>query len=105
MGWLGPAWIGALLATFLITRLALWLSRKRPATLHRLIWAHGLSFGVAFLISGFGYANQTTFAAGTALMIYLPPQIFWFLVDTALLRNKLSRGAREKANEAAPLST
>jgi hypothetical protein len=80
--------LGALIPTFLISRLFLWLSKKRPEAVPRLLVVHLASFAVCFVLAGLGYANDGQFAWQMALGGYLIPQMIWLIFDLAMLAKK-----------------
>lgn len=72
--------LGALIATFLLSRLFLWLLRSRVAGFTRLAVAHVLSLVVVFVAAGFGYADEAGFKAD-AIVPYLIPETIWLVFD------------------------
>ena len=82
--------LGALVPTFLLSRLFLWLS-KRWDNMGRLILVHAISAGIACVLSAFGHAD------GGALdwshsAIYFIAQLLWFGVDLFRRRRQVSQG-------------
>lgn len=71
--------LGALLATFLLSRLALWSMRKWDGGMMRLLAAHAISFAICWAVFAFGSSDGKVYAG--AGLIYLLPQGIWFLVD------------------------
>jgi hypothetical protein len=74
-------WVGALLPTFLISRLMLWLMRSWDGGVRRLIMAHMVALLIATLIGGMGMADGGAFAAAKAFMVFAPPQAVWLTAD------------------------
>lgn len=80
--------LGALLITFLLSRVALWLMRSwQSGGAARLALAHLLSFIICTLIGGFGLADGGAFEGAKAAAIYGLPQTIWLVID--LLRHWL----------------
>ena len=73
--------IGALIATFLISRLILFIMLKWNGGPNRIIIAHVGSLLVASFVGGIGMADGGAFAGVRALTIYVGPQILWLILD------------------------
>jgi len=73
--------IGALIPTFILSRLLLWSLKRWQAPHWRLIVAHGLSLSIAIVIAGLGNADGGSFAGERSVAIYAPAQAFWLIVD------------------------
>lgn len=74
---------GALIATFLISRLVLFLVRKQKRTTIMLLWVHIASY---LATSGLYAAAPATSGQWTfALAMYALPQALWFLFDRVRL--------------------
>ena len=69
----------AFLATFLLSRLTLWLLRKWDGGMTRLLAAHALSLAVCWAVFAFGTLDGKVYLEGGILFIL--PQAIWFLVD------------------------
>lgn len=80
--------LGALIPTFFISRLILWLTRKRDPSVGRIFFANGVSFLIAFTLGGLGFGEGTSFAWMHALNAYLLPQLVWLIVDLAMFGSK-----------------
>jgi hypothetical protein len=80
--------LGALVPTFLISRLFLWPHRKWREGVLRVFVANIASLAVCFVLAGFGYADGGPFAWQRALAGYLLPQIVWLIFDLAMLAKK-----------------
>jgi formylglycine-generating enzyme required for sulfatase activity len=95
--------IGALVPTFLVSRLLLWLLRGWNAGLGRIAFAHTLSLLICALIAGIGRADGGAFAPLEAGLAYLLPQGAWFVVDLIRARAR-GRAAHVStaSNSAAP---
>jgi hypothetical protein len=76
----------AFLATFVLSRLALWLLRKWDGGWLRLA-AHAASFALCWAFFTFGSSDGKVYWSGG--VIYLFPQALWVLVD--YLRGKTGR--------------
>lgn len=81
--------IGALVPTFLISRLILWILRSWDGGSGRYITAHAISLSMSALVAGMGMADGGAFAPLNAAMIYAIPQGIWLMVD--LIRTASSR--------------
>lgn len=77
---------GALIATFLLSRLFLWLTRRWGGAA-RLILVHIASAGLACVLAAFGNADGGVldWSAGA---IYLPAQLVWLVVDLFAARGR-----------------
>lgn len=73
--------VGALVPTFLISRLGLWLTRQWPGGNTRLITVHGVSLLLTAFVGGIGMADGGAFAGAEAAMGYALPQAIWLIVD------------------------
>ena len=69
----------AFLATFLLSRLTLWLLRKWDGGMKRLLAAHALSLAVCWAVFAFGTLDGKVYLEGGVLFVL--PQAVWFLVD------------------------
>lgn len=74
--------LSALVPTFLLSRLLLWIMRSWDGGYSRIWLAHAVSFLIAFVLAGYGYGNGARFAADIAIALYGPAQLFWALVDS-----------------------
>ena len=76
------AFVGALVATFLVSRLLLWLAKPLGDTFWRIALAHGLTLAFAVLVGGYGLASgsdEPQFAK--AALTYGPGVLLWLVVD------------------------
>lgn len=85
--------VGALVATFLISRLMLWLLKSWDGGAPRLVFAHAASWVAASFLAGMGMADGGAFAGARAAMSYALPQALWLIVD--LVRNQAPSAAPE----------
>jgi hypothetical protein len=74
---------GALAATFVISRLLLWIMRSWRVGVVRYLTVHVLALAVASLLGGMGMADEGSFAPATAATVYMLPQLVWLVVDLA----------------------
>lgn len=81
--------VGALIPTFLLSRIALWLLKRWNGGYARLVAAHVLSLAVATLIGAFGMADGGPLAFGVAFLSYVGPQLLWMALDGWRLHRKL----------------
>lgn len=72
--------LGALIATFLLSRLFLWLGRGIANPTVRIVVAHAVTLGVIFVAAGFGTADGGPFKPD-ALIPYLLPAAIWIAFD------------------------
>jgi hypothetical protein len=81
--------IGALIPTFLLSRLALWLLNRWQGGSPRLVVANLASWVVLAVVGGFlmGYGQRITFEAA---QVYALPQLIWLALDLMLLRRALA---------------
>lgn len=79
MYWIG-LFLGALVVTFLITRLFLWISRNWGGEPMRIVYVHAASLLLIFVVAGFGMADGGPFRTG-AFLYYLFPQGLWLAFD------------------------
>lgn len=82
--------LGALLPTGFLSRLFLWLLKRRDGGVLKLLVANLASLAVAAVIGGFGLADGGPFAGTRALALYALPQAVWLLIDLVMYwrRNK-----------------
>ena len=85
--------IGALVPTFALSRLTLWMLKTWNGGAQRLIVAHVFALLIATLIGGMGMADGGAFAAPQALATYVLPQAVWFFADLYRHRSKKSEVA------------
>jgi hypothetical protein len=86
--------IGAVIATFLLSRLVLWLGRKWIASPSEIVAAHAISLAVIFVGAGFGAADGGPFRTD-AVLTYLIPWSGWLIFD---LVRRDTRLRRDEAN-------
>jgi hypothetical protein len=76
--------IAALIPTFIISRLLLFVTRSWQGGIRRLLTVHAFSWLIAAFIAG-GLGDGGAFAEGVK---YLVPQLAWLLVDVIRARQK-----------------
>ena len=81
--------VGALVGTFLISRLALLVLKRMGYSAGRLAVGHAASFAAITVIVGYGFADGGEPRFLSAGLAYLLPQLFWLAFD--LLRWRLGR--------------
>jgi hypothetical protein len=92
--------IGALVPTFLLSRLLLWLTRGwSEGGVRRLLVCHAASLLVAAFLGGIGMADGGAFAGIEAAARYALPQAFWLAVDLWRLRRATTLNQRRHAAE------
>lgn len=85
--------VGALIATFLFSRLALWLLKSWDGGAKKLVAAHITSLMAAALLAGITMSENGQFAGATALATYFVPQLVWFAVDLLRLKRSSQQAA------------
>ena len=95
-------WLGALIPTFLVSRLILMLvKRANRHKLSRLAFAHGFSLFVIALLHGFlssegGFDARVAniYRAGlvASMVAYGPPQAFWLVVEYFFRKRRREEG-------------
>jgi len=83
--------IGALITTYFVSRLYLWLTKSWDGGATRLFIVHGASLLTAGFLGGLGMADGGAFAGGRAVAAYALPQAFWLAVDLVALRGRRRR--------------
>lgn len=78
--------LGALVPTFLVSRLLLWLS-KRWSGIGRLVLVHLVSAAAACVISALGHADGGSLDWSYSAL-YIIAQLIWFVVDLFRERRK-----------------
>jgi murein DD-endopeptidase MepM/ murein hydrolase activator NlpD len=73
--------VGALVPTFLLSRLLLWLTKRWDGGRGRYFTIHFGSLLIAALIGGMGRADGGAFAPIEAAGVYAIPQVIWLIVD------------------------
>lgn len=90
--------VGALVPTFLLSRLLLWLTRGwSEGGIRRLLTCHAGSLLIAAFIGGMGMADGGAFAGIQAAAIYAIPQAVWLAFDLW----RLWRGRNDQRGPAA----
>ncbi len=85
-------WLGGLIATYLISRVLLFLTKKWDGGTLRIIVVHTLSLALVLTLSAFGHADPAPVQVTPDMVItYLPPQLVWLGVDLWRLRPTPSR--------------
>jgi hypothetical protein len=82
--WLG-FFVGAFVATFLVSRLLLWLVKSWDGGTRKVIVVHALSLVVCVLLALVGGAGEGGSSSAIYAMGYAAPQLLWMLMD---LRNQ-----------------
>lgn len=90
--------VGAIIATFLLSRLFLWLSRKWISGAAAIATAHVVTIGIIFVAAGLGAANGGPFQAD-AVLIYLLPWAAWLVFDFVRFRSKAMARASSDPDE------
>ncbi|WBT05673.1 hypothetical protein PFY01_13255 [Brevundimonas vesicularis] len=96
MSYLLGIFLGALIATFLLSSLFLWLFRSIGDNPKRLIFAFVAAFVVMFVLSGFGYADGDGFNPWGSLPIYSISFAIWFGVQWFGMRGRRAKEGESK---------
>lgn len=96
--------VGGLIPTFLISRLALWLLRTWDGGTSRLIAVHAASLLLISFVAGIGMADYGAFAGVRAITTYALPQAVWLIVDLVRFahRNTLTQPQAAKQDDPLP---
>ena len=81
--------IGALIGTFLVSRLALLALKRMGYSAGRLAVSHVVSFTAITVIAGYGFADGGEPQFLSAGMTYFVPQLFWLAFDLLRWRRGL----------------
>lgn len=94
MAYLLGSLAGALVITYLLSALSVWLFRKMGDTPARLFAAFGLAFAVMFVLSGFGSADGGPFNPWKNLPYYSLGFALWFAVQWFGMKGRVKKGIR-----------
>jgi hypothetical protein len=86
------AFIGALVATYLFSRLLFWFVKGWDGGSRKVILVHAMSLIVCGLLGGMGFAADGAFAGAYAISVYAVPQFAWMVVDLLRLRKSNQSG-------------
>ncbi len=92
--WLG-AIVGALVGSYLLSRLALWLLKAMGDKRDRILGAHGATFAFVTVAGGYGYADGGEPQFLHAAEIYILPIILWLAIDLLALRGRRAKAAEQ----------
>ncbi len=84
---------GALLAAFIISRLARWLAFKRAVGAKRVLGPNLTTLVIMTALGAFGMADGGSPAFGTALLTYVPPVAILIAMDALLWKFGKSKPA------------
>ena len=90
---------GALIPTFSVSRLLLWIMRGWSGGDARPLVAHGGTLLITGFLAGMGMADGGAFAGMQAVLLYAPACILWWVVDRIRMEMK-----RAKARSSQSLS-
>ncbi|WP_428149250.1 hypothetical protein [Brevundimonas sp.] len=86
--WIGVI-VGAVIFTYLWSRLWLWLvGRVVKADTRRVVTAYGIAWLAAVVLGAFGFADDSGPAWLRALSIYTPSLALWLVVDLLARRGR-----------------
>lgn len=97
-----PFFLGALIPTFIISRVALAITKKwTSGGLLRVFVCHVFTLMVSTLLAGFGMSDGGPWApsALNALAAYLPPTLVWYAHDVGRVRGERAAEAKGRAEE------
>jgi len=80
--------IGSFIATFLLSRLCLWLVRKFRNDITAIAIAHACAFAIATVLAGFGNADGGSPNFLSEALLCFPSIVVWFLIETVQFRKK-----------------
>jgi|SRR5271155_3203028 len=80
--------IGALLATYLLSRLLFWLVKSWDGGTRKVVLVHAMSLTICGLLGGMSFAADGAFAGAYALTVYAVPQFIWMAIDLLRLRKQ-----------------
>mgnify|MGYP003678495563 CR=1 FL=1 len=83
--------VGAVIITFLLSRLILLMMRSWDGGYWRLVLVHLFTWVTSALIAGIGMADGGPFMGAYAAMIYGPAVLFWLFVDATWLAIRRKR--------------
>ena len=81
------------MATFLFSRLFLWLTKKIGDNAKRIFIAHGLCYGLAIIAGSYGFANGGPPNPLIPVSLYTLPQLIWLAVDLFALKGRRGKSA------------
>ena len=90
--------VGALIPTFLISRLILAFMKKWDGGIQKIALANFVSLVICGFLGGMGMADGGAFAGTTAIAQYALPQLLCFSFD--MFKNSRSKRIAEKTSEA-----
>lgn len=91
--------IGALLPTFLLSRLFLYILKNWAEEKKKIYLIHGLSLLSCAFIGGMGMADGGAFVPMKALVSYIPAQLTWLAFDFFRLSRKTSSSEKSEFNK------
>lgn len=83
--------VGALIATYFLSRLLFWFVKSWDGGARKIVLVHAMSLIVCGLLGGMGFAADGAFAGAYAISIYAVPQFIWMVID--LLRQRKQQPA------------
>lgn len=96
MAYLLGSIVGALVATYLVTALFMWLMRNMGDTSTRLFTAFGVAFVAMFILSGFGSADGGPFNPWKNLPFYGLGFLVWFIVQWTGLKGREAKAVSQR---------
>jgi hypothetical protein len=84
--------LGALVATFLLSRLVGWVLRRALNDPARLLAANVATLAIATVVGGYGFANGGSPLFATAFRSYVIPVIVWLIYDLYQWKKRAAAG-------------
>lgn len=94
------ALFGSLLITFLLSRLLYFLLKKWSEETKKILTVNAASLGCAGFIGGMGMADGSAFVPIQAMILYLPAQLCWLMLD--FVRLGKNRRASRRTDQPVP---
>jgi len=84
--------LGALVPTFLLSRLLLWITKRWNGGVPRLLAVHVICGALAVIAAAYGYSHTGT-PDWSRSLIYIVAQLVWLIVDFVRGRRRQSQPA------------
>ncbi|MEZ2329968.1 hypothetical protein AB6802_09605 [Mesorhizobium sp. RCC_202] len=84
--------LGALVPTFLLSRLLLWITKRRNGGVARLLLVHVICAALAVVAAAYGYSH-TGAPDWSHSPVYVVAQLVWLIVDFVRGRRRQSQPA------------
>jgi|GEM_PF-998254 len=84
--------LGALVPTFLLSRLLLWITKRWNGGVARLLLVHVICGALAVLAAAYGYSH-TGAPDWSRSLVYIVAQLIWLIIDFVRGRRRQSQPA------------